>query len=199
MTGTKSAQLKEFTFGEDGLIHIIDMPGLGESIEDDHEYARIYQRELLGADAALYVLQADERILGEDQRILREIVAPAMAASGRKAGDRIVVGLNKVDLLQPGEWDPRLNYPTPEQEKTIERRCSDIVEKLGRLISGLDTSKIVYYSAEKRYRLNDLLLPIVESAGRRGWQLSVTPKSPWDLAAPDVQKHMRRLDAEDRH
>lgn len=196
-TGTRSAQVKDFVLEGGGTLRIVDMPGLGEGLKEDAAFEPIYVKELPAVDVALYVLQADERFLAEDQRILAEVVLPAMCRSSnrqglREAAGRLVVGLNKVDLMRPGAWDTRINYPTKEQESTIERRCKAIVQALGRTLPDLSAEKIVYYSADRRYRLPDLLLQVVSSAGDAAWKLPSRARDPWELAEdPDARAYAK--------
>ena len=192
LRGTDRAQLKEFSLRGGGSLHVVDMPGLGEGIAEDAIFEEIYRAELPKADVVLYVLEADERLLGTDQRIFRDVIIPALGGQPK----RLVIGLNKVDLLGPGEWDKVLNYPDDEQEKAIERRCRDIAEKLAREVQGLRAENIVYYSAERRYRLHDLLIPLIEAAGKAAWKLPVNPRSQWELASPETQEFVRKWQAE---
>jgi len=192
LRGTDRAQLKEFSLRGGGSLHVVDMPGLGEGIAEDAIFEEIYRTELPKADVVLYVLEADERLLGEDQRIFTDVIIPALNGQTK----RLVVGLNKVDLLGPGSWDTVLNYPDEKQEKAIERRCTDIASKLARQVRGLRPDSIAYYSAERLYRLEDLLIILIEAAGKAAWKLPVNPR-PWhELAAPEVRDFVREWQAE---
>ena len=129
--GTTEASKKIIELPQGGKLEVIDMPGLGEDIELDEEYAKIYERTLPEADIVLYVIQADVKALKEDQRILRDIVQNVM---GNLKG-RLVVGLNQVDKIGPGRWNTKFNYPSPDQEDNINRRCEDIQKKLSSALS----------------------------------------------------------------
>ncbi|WP_234488897.1 GTPase family protein [Oxynema sp. CENA135] len=99
---------------------------------------------------------------------------------------RLVIGLNQVDKMTPNGWDKRLNSPTKEAEKQIERRCQDIIKKLGRTTE-ISEANIEYYSALKRYRLIRLLTKIIQNA-YAGFKLgNVQPADPFKLADPEVQ------------
>lgn len=166
---------------------VIDMPGLGEDIERDGEYEAIYRRILPGSDLVLYVVQSDLKALSMDQRILREVVAPIM----RDFKDRLVVGLNQVDRIGPGNWNEKFNWPSPEQEQSIDRRCKDIRDKLKKEVK-IRPDQIEYYSAIKRYRLFELLAAIIRASGKVGWKLPVNPADPIELADPSVQNLLRQ-------
>jgi len=188
LRGTSAAQLKEFGLRGGGVLHIVDMPGLGEGLVEDKIFEEIYREELPKADVILYVLEADERLLGEDQRIFNEVILPALA-DGK--GRSLVVGLNKVDLLGPGSWDTALNYPDEELEKAIHGRCTDIARKLASQVRGLEAKNINYYSAELRYRLDELQITLIKAAGKAAWKLPVQTKDPFELASPEVQEIVR--------
>lgn len=99
---------------------------------------------------------------------------------------RLVVGLNQVDKMIPNGWDKRLNSPTNEAEKEIERRCKDIIKQLGKNVE-ISQENIEYYSALKRYRLIALLTKIIQNA-YAGFKLgNVKPADPFELADPEVK------------
>ncbi|MFF3765127.1 GTPase family protein [Streptomyces sp. NPDC001922] len=193
LRGTSEAQLKEFALRGGGALHILDMPGLGEGIEEDRIFEGIYREHLPQADVVLYVLEATERLLGEDQRIFNDVILPILNDGRRR---RLVIGLNKVDLIGPGSWDATLNFPDVEQEKSIDGRCRDIARKLARQVPGLRAGNIAHYSAERRYRLDDLLITLIKSAGKAAWKLPVDTADPFELAAPEVQEYVARRRAE---
>jgi uncharacterized protein len=191
--GTSQAQLKEYALRGGGVLHILDMPGLGEGIEEDAVFEQIYREELPKADVVLYVLEATERVLGEDQRIFTEVILPVLR-DGK--GRRLVVGLNKVDLMGPGTWDTKLNYPSPEQEESIKGRCRDIARKLAEQVQGLKGKNIAFYSAEKHYLLDDLLITLIKAAGKAAWKLPVDTADPFELAAPEVREYVEQMRAQ---
>ena len=61
IAGTKNAQMEEFDLAGGGKLSVIDMPGLGEDIETDREYEKIYQEILPTVDVVLWILQANAR------------------------------------------------------------------------------------------------------------------------------------------
>lgn len=121
----------------------------------------------------------------------------------RKNRLRLVVGLNRVDEIPPGGWDDRLNLPSSAQETSIARRCEYLVRELADR-TGLPVSSIEYYSATRRYRLENLLAAVVRYT-RAGFRLEdAEPKDPFELADDDVrafadeQRRKRQLKARDR-
>ncbi|MDH6107700.1 50S ribosome-binding GTPase [Anabaenopsis tanganyikae CS-531] len=185
--GTTEASKKIIELPQGGKLEVIDMPGLGEDIELDKEYTEIYQRTLPEADVVLYVIQGNLKALTEDEKILRDIVQNVM---GNLKG-RLVVGLNQVDKIGPGTWNTRFNFPSPEQEDNINRRCQYIQEKLSSALS-IEVEQVEYYSAEKRYRLYNLLTAIIKASGNVGWKFTINPADPIALADPSLQDFLRQ-------
>ncbi|GAB1544755.1 hypothetical protein NUACC21_74310 [Scytonema sp. NUACC21] len=186
-TGTKEPSENTIELPNGGQLSVIDMPGLGEDIELDRQYKEIYEKVLPSADVVLYVVQADLKALNEDQKILRDIVQNAMG----NLKDRLVVGLNQVDKIDPGNWNEKFNYPSPEQEDNINRRCKDIQEKLSASLF-INVEQVEYFSAIKRYRLYQLLAAIIKAAGNVGWKFSISPADPIELAAEEVRDLLRK-------
>lgn len=180
VAGTKAAQQEDFELTGGGLLTVIDMPGLGEDI-DEKGYRQIYQSVLSQVDVILYIIQANARDSAVDQDIMQFI--DSTTAEGQKR--RIVIGLNQVDKIGPGDWNTKFNFPSQEQEKNIERRCNDIIVKLSKE-TGISHNSIVYYSALKRYRLYDLLIAVIKAAGDLGWKFPIQPADPFELADPEV-------------
>jgi predicted GTPase len=100
---------------------------------------------------------------------------------------RLVVAINRVDQMVPGGWDTRLNQPTEDAARQIQRKAADIVRRLSEATE-LDTSHIEYYSALKRYRLHHLLNRVVEHSNAGFKFVDVQPKPFEDVEGvdPDV-------------
>ncbi|MET7421168.1 GTPase [Dactylosporangium sp. NPDC005555] len=199
LRGTSEAHHKEYGLRGGGVMHVIDMPGLGEGIAEDKVFEEIYREELPKVDVVLYVMQADERLLGEDQRIFTDVVLPAMRkGNGSGKVKQLVVGLNKVDLMEPRQWNTKLNHPEPEMADTIARRCRDITKRLAGQVPGLAAESINFYSADRRYRLDDLMITLIGAAGKAAWKLPKDTADPFELAAPEVQEFVRKWRAENQ-
>jgi len=175
-TGTTQDNERAVLLPDGGKLSVIDMPGMGEDIELDRQYMEIYKRVLPQSDVVLYVLQANTRALEQDQKILRDIVQNVM---GNLKG-RLVIGLNQVDKMGPGSWNDKFNFPSPEQQDNIDRKCQDIQQKISRSL-GIRVDQVEYYSAIKRFRLWFLLAAIIKSAGNVGWKFSLNPADPTAL------------------
>lgn len=157
--GTTKAVRKRFDLKIGIGLEIIDLPGLGDDIRKDKEFEEIYRQILPQCDIILYVLKADNRTLGEDERIIQNIVLPCCDKK------KIVLAVNQVDILGENEglhWDTRINLPDQEQEKLILAKQKDIATMFNEDLN-IEVEKIVCYSAIKRYHLLELLYAIVKT------------------------------------
>src|SRR5215470_13543803 len=138
-------------------ILVFDMPGLGEDIDADERHRKTYARVLERCDVAVWVLAAagPARAMAYDQIMIRDVVSKA----NREAAERLVVGLNQIDVIQPGQWIDRANVPSREQKESIRHRVEDIKQKLLKVCPTLTAQRIVPYSAVKRFNL----LPLFEA------------------------------------
>lgn len=147
-----------------GALRIVDMPGLGEDVERDKAHVDAYRRVLPQCDVALWVVKADARAMSNVQRSLRELID-----AGALEPRRLVVGINQVDLVQPGSWQREYNMPDREQEATIAARAADVREKLARVVE-VPEDRVVWYSATRAYRLPELLHGMEQACDRsRVW------------------------------
>lgn len=131
---------------------VIDAPGLGEDIARDPDYIKMYHDYLPECDVILWILAARNRAIALDQNYLKEFT---------HLYKRIVFAINQVDLVEPMNWNAKINQPSPEQEKNIEIINDDRRDKLRSIMKG--DIKIVPYSARTRYRLQVLFTTILES------------------------------------
>lgn len=154
--------------GKNGDIIIYDMPGLGEDIIQDEIHKKTYESVLPKCDVVLWILAAKSRgSMSFEQLILRDFISVVSAG----ILDRLVIGVNQVDLIDPNDWIEEGNIPSKEQKQNIELRIEDVRTKLGRVIPNLSMDRILYYSATKNYRLVNLFGAMLDAAKKRGWVL----------------------------
>jgi predicted GTPase len=152
--------------GSHGPIRVFDMPGLGQDLQADEAFLKEYARILPTCDVALWMLDGCTRTLSLTQSLLRGVVSSSMSGL-----DRLVVGVNKVDGIEPGDWNIRSNRPSARQQKNINARIEDVQKRLGAVI-GLGDSRIIAFSARKHYRLAQLLNALMEACpSDRRWVL----------------------------
>jgi small GTP-binding protein len=148
---TKLEELVKVEKGPKSLV-ILDMPGLLEDIDADARHIETYRRVIPMCDVAVWILDAADRAIAEDQRMIRDVVGTAKP----ELLARLVIGLNKIDDIQPGAWLEDYNVPSKRQKESIVQRITDVTHKLLKVCPELLPEQIVPYSATKRYRLTKL-------------------------------------------
>lgn len=131
---------------------IIDAPGLGEDIRMDPIYIEQYHERLPDCDVILWVLAARNRAVCLDQMYLKEFA---------KYRDRIVFGVNQVDIVHPMNWNTRINLPSVEMERNIEDIVQDRTERLGDALGAVP--KLLAFSAGKGYNLEQLFGALISA------------------------------------
>jgi len=179
--GTTEIIEKIFPMRDGFNLSIYDMPGLLQSRKKDKEYIEMYKEILPKCDVIVYIIKANSRNIGDDCRILKDIVLPICNESSVK--DNLIIAVNKVDII--GEsfdandpdlvWDPISNVPSKKMHNCILKKRMDIFEKLisENLVllnnpQAIKPEQVVFYSAVWGYNLKQFLLAITR-AGKRGF------------------------------
>ena len=159
---TQTANLIEIPFNEvkgiKGSLVLYDMPGLGESRLKQKEHIALYEQVLKDVDVALWILDAQNRAIASVQQYLET----ELKSIDPRLLERMVIALNKVDLVHPGDWHPSANLPSEEQEKNINGRIKDVENKIREVLPNWK-GIIVGYSANKRYKLPQLFDAIMDA------------------------------------
>lgn len=154
--------------GKKGDLIFFDMPGVGEDIEIDEKYVMVYQDILVDCDVIVWVVEDDGRDLAYDKWFIENF----RDNSGLGLASRLVIGINKVDRIHPGNWNNKFNLPSREQEHFINARKVYVMEKIGKVCPGLSIDRIVPYSAKFHYRLQELFGAMLKaSPPNRAWVL----------------------------
>ena len=157
---------------EAGELILVDVPGLGEWDEGKaNQWRKLYESILregvrlpgqaapLPVDAVLWVLNAEDRKLGEEGRFYREVFKKLCDP---QQWSRLVCALNKVDIVPPAHgpdgWQYPQHLPGPGQIPTIKEKQAYI----GSLFDK-SPSQVIPYSAEQRYNLDFLLEELVRA------------------------------------
>ena len=179
--GTTEIIEKIFPMRDGFNLSIYDMPGLLQSRKKDKEYEEMYKEILPQCDVIVYIIRANTRNIGDDCRILKEVVLPICNQSAIK--DNLIIAVNKVDTIgqtiDPNDpelvWDPISNVPSDKLFECIKKKRLDIFTKLidEKLVlinseSSLNPEQVVFYSATYEYNLGQFLKAIT-NAGKRGW------------------------------
>jgi predicted GTPase len=175
--------------GNHGPIRVFDMPGLGQDLQTDEAFLKDYGKVLPECDVALWILDACTRTLSQTQAALRGVVSLAMAGL-----DKLVIGINKIDRIEPGNWNARINRPSGKQHESIARRIADVRTRLGAPL-GLKESRIIPYSAKQHYHLGRLLDALMDACPQdRRWVLHdrVDLARYEDLVDPLILEQLKR-------
>lgn len=153
--------------GANGALVAYDMPGLGESQLKQKEHIAIYEQVLKDVDVALWILDAQNRAIASVQQYLEM----ELRAIHPRLLERMVIALNKVELVYPGEnaWHPLANLPSEEQEENIKGRIRDVKRKIREVLPNW-RGRIIGYSAHKRYNLPQLFDSMMDAVpDKRRW------------------------------
>ncbi|EDQ6557369.1 GTPase family protein, partial [Salmonella enterica subsp. enterica] len=93
--------------GDRSLV-IVDLPGVGESGQRDHEYTALYRRILPEMDLVLWVIKADDRALSVDELFWHRVM--------KNHRQQVLLVINQADKMEPGhEWDAATGTPSVQQ------------------------------------------------------------------------------------
>lgn len=171
--GTTKVEEHIFPMDEGFNLAVYDMPGLNNDIVKDLEYEELYKKILPTCDVIVYIINAHSKDIGEDCRILKEVVIPI--CKNNNVLENLVLGVNKVDTIgeavDPNDpelcWDIVNNVPTEKLKECIKVKLGAISDKLitENLVgeNGIDVKRIVFYSAVFNYNLGSFLKAILET------------------------------------
>lgn len=107
-----------------GNITVVDMPGIGESVDKDEEYMVFYKEWIPKANSLVWITQADTRAYKRDEIFLSKL-APLLNPS-----ILLTVALNKIDCLGVNEdeqpFDNIRGKPSIDQLKQLPEKVEDI-------------------------------------------------------------------------
>lgn len=153
--------------GSKGSVVVYDMPGLGEDIEEDKHHLETYKKVLPNVDVVVWTISAGDRKMKPEQEALLML----KRTFGKSFTDKLVVVINKVDIIAPGEtaWRKDINMPSREQQENLMTFEKYVAKKI-KMVLPKWTGEIISYSAKYRFRLDELMTAIVESVPKnRRW------------------------------
>lgn len=138
-------------------LRIVDLPGIGESLEAEKQYMPYYRKWVARADTLLWITQADTRAYKRDEDFLEKL------AYRFKPSLHLIVALNKIDCLGVYEggkgFDDVNREPSCDQLKLIPEKVDDIYyifqKAIGRRIV-FEKNQIVPYTSFYGWGLNSL-------------------------------------------
>jgi small GTP-binding protein len=185
---TRNPQEVLISIGGNGL-KLVDIPGVGESLEREEEYEALYRQLLPEMDIVLWVLKADDRAYSTDERHYKELVQPIIKKSLNKqlkADSPFFVVLNQVDKVDPfREWDLANAVPGPQQAKNIEQKRASVAN-----FFDIPLATVIPVSADQGYGLVSLVDSLVFAvpAERKHILLKATRKVRQSKAAQKAAK-----------
>jgi len=165
-------------------VRLVDGPGLGEGAARDRAVLPELAHAVSSADLVLWVLAGRYRALAADFAYLDALAVPH---------DRLVFGVNQVDLAEPADWNTALGLPSEAQEQQILELLED---RRARLATGLGAARpVVGYSATRAYRLQELFTELVAAAppDRTGALRAAKALRPAPIARLDRESRRERL------
>lgn len=167
-------------------LRVVDAPGLGEDIRNDSVYLDMYKEHLPHCDVILWVMAARNRAVALDQRYLEQL---------SEFRDRIVFGINQIDLVEPLDWNGRINMPSTTQDRNINEIVADRRERLSSII-GKD-AVVIPYGAKQKFGLAELFEGIINHCStEKRWMFSaikkITPAGFLDAIDSDVRDEILR-------
>ena len=98
---------------------IVDLPGVGENGQRDHEYRALYRRMLPELDLVLWVIKADDRALSVDEHFWHGVMQPYQ--------QQVLFVLNQADKIEPcHEWEARTSTPSAQQWTNLQEKQAAI-------------------------------------------------------------------------
>ncbi|MHC6203493.1 GTPase family protein [Breznakiellaceae bacterium SP9] len=140
-----SAEYRLTPSGND-YFSLCDLPGIGESIDADKEYRRLYAKMLKKSSCVVYVFRADQRDFSDDELTINSLI--------KEHGEilpKLVAAVNYADKIEPVTRITPFQ-PNYEQQRNLEKRVQHISNVLS-----IPHDKILNYSATEGYNFTTLL------------------------------------------
>lgn len=98
---------------------IVDLPGVGENGQRDHEYNALYRRMMPEMDLVLWVIKADDRALSVDEQFWHDVMQPYQR--------QVLFVVNQADKIEPcHEWDTHTSTPSVQQRANLKEKQAAI-------------------------------------------------------------------------
>ncbi|MEY0976369.1 GTPase family protein [Providencia rettgeri] len=131
----------------------IDLPGVGECIERDKEYHRLYRNLLPELDLIIWVLKADDRAWSSDEQCYRFLTEQC----GYQP-KRFLFVLNQADKIEPcRQWNEQHHQPSPEQAANLELKQQAVITAFK------PHHPVMTVSAIENYQLTELAEQLIQA------------------------------------
>jgi hypothetical protein len=135
-----------------GELEIIDMPGLWAGEAETIRHWQTYREIIPKVDSVIWIISAGDRALEGMQNALKTI----SQFSDRNIIDRVAFGINKCEHMHPEDWNSNNNLPSLEQVDNLNRFSVTVKNAINEAFPSW-TGNIIWYSAKKQFRLDELL------------------------------------------
>lgn len=148
---TRVCQCLEFHVGNNHWLSLADLPGVGENLERDNEYFKLYSEFFEYASAIVHVLRADTRDYSIDEHMTTRLL------NTKKIKRKVIYALGQCDKIEPIN---RNISPTPslDQLKNVSLKSREIMDKFSPM------NPVVPYSAETGWNMSLLSDEVVRVA-----------------------------------
>lgn len=148
---TRECQCLDFHIGNNYWLSLGDLPGIGESLERDVEYLKLYSDFFSYASAIVHVLRADTRDYAVDEQAVRHLIqAPELKR-------KVIYALGQCDKVEPITRH-LYEVPTAEQLTNIDLKLHEVTKVFS------PHHPVVPYSAETGWNMSVLSNEIVRVA-----------------------------------
>lgn len=145
-------------------IRVIDMPGIGESIEADESYLPFYKEWIPKTHTLVWITQADTRAYKRDEMFLTKL-SPLFRPSLH-----FILALNKVDYVGVDEneesFHKGLREPSKAQLKVLTEKMNDVYRIFKDAVNGatpIGKTRVISYTAIHRWGLENLRSMILQN------------------------------------
>ncbi len=123
---TKTMQVAKFKLpkGDNCYFTLCDLPGIGENVQVDKEYLKLYAKMVSQATVVVYLLRADQRDFAIDERAFELLFSEDLKH------ERLIIALNCVDKVEPINREIEFEL-TEKQKNNIELKKQDIASSFG--------------------------------------------------------------------
>ena len=170
---------KKIFIGQDDVgIQLIDVPGLGETIDRDKEYLELYKQLAPELDLIIWVIKADDRAYAAAEKAYKEILLPNLDKCP------VIFVINQVDKLNPlRDWDENLNKPGIEKQKNIDTKILEVSKTFDVSVNYIETVSVM-----EKYNLVHLMDKLVD----------VLPKEKKFAVIREAQEDVKSQEAQEK-
>ena len=144
--------------GKHIAFNLVDLPGIGESMEANSIYHNFYYKFIAKASVLVCLSQADRRAYKQDQVFYADLIKNKIL----KPEQNIIMGINQADLLFKDAENPSgidLNK-IPEGDTRLKEKTDDYYECVFKEVFSdfpkLNEDSVVIYSVFQKWNLNHL-------------------------------------------